>query len=274
MTESAIREQADAGLDVLTDGQIRWNDPISHLLRGTPGVEINGLIRFYDTNFYYRRPIIKAEPKWTRPVLADEFAFARKASPKPIRAVIVGPFTLAGLSHNRSKLSADELRSALARFVAKEVQALAKAGAEQISIEEPEILRAPKEIGRLGKLLEPIVSAKGKAKLTVTTYFGDAAPVWAGLQDLPVDGLGLDLTYSKKLPDLIRAGSSKALVLGVVDARNTRLESPQEIARIVERVKAQAALAPSCSLEYLPRDRALEKLGLLSRALRLLSGKK
>src|SRR5574337_1547113 len=58
MTELALQEQLEAGLDLVTDGQIRWYDPISHLAGKLEGVRINGLLRFFDTNFYFRQPVI------------------------------------------------------------------------------------------------------------------------------------------------------------------------------------------------------------------------
>src|SRR3989344_6932779 len=56
--QDIIREQESAGLDVVTDGLIRWRDPISHILQDWKGVHINGLLRFFDTNFYFRQPIV------------------------------------------------------------------------------------------------------------------------------------------------------------------------------------------------------------------------
>ena len=56
MVRMAIADQEEAGLDIVTDGQIGWYDPISHLLRSVAGVEINGLLRYFDTNSYFRQP--------------------------------------------------------------------------------------------------------------------------------------------------------------------------------------------------------------------------
>ena len=59
LTGAAIVEQAGAGLDLVTDGQIRWYDPISHLAGKLENVTINGLLRFFDTNFYFRQPVVR-----------------------------------------------------------------------------------------------------------------------------------------------------------------------------------------------------------------------
>ena len=55
-----VREQTATGVEVVTDGQVRWYDPISHLPRHWEGVTINGLLRFFDTNFYIRQPVVSS----------------------------------------------------------------------------------------------------------------------------------------------------------------------------------------------------------------------
>src|SRR2546428_3671897 len=94
MTERALREQIDAGLDLVTDGQIRWYDPISHLAGKLEGVKINGLLRFFDTNFYFRQPVITAKLQWKGPWIQEEFNFARKISKKTVKPILTGPYTL------------------------------------------------------------------------------------------------------------------------------------------------------------------------------------
>lgn len=54
----ALEEQQAAGTDVLTDGLVRWNDPISHLAGRLEGTRIDGLLRYFDTNFYFRQPVV------------------------------------------------------------------------------------------------------------------------------------------------------------------------------------------------------------------------
>ena len=81
VTREVIAEQTRAGLDVATDGQVRWYDPVSHLARGLEGCEINGLLRFFDTNFYFRQPVIKSRIKRKAPILKSEFEFAKSVCP-------------------------------------------------------------------------------------------------------------------------------------------------------------------------------------------------
>jgi 5-methyltetrahydropteroyltriglutamate--homocysteine methyltransferase len=281
LTRAALAEQAEAGLDLVTDGQIRWYDPISHLAGKLAGIKVNGLLRFFDTNFYFRQPVVEGEIKRANGLILSEFEFAKAHSAKPVKPVLTGPYTLARHSvvEHAAYKQTEPLTRAYAQALAPELAALAKAGAEVIQIDEPAILRRPADFPVLERALMMLSKHKGRAKLALYLYFGDLLPIYERLQKLPVDILGIDFTYNPKLVDRVAmAGAEKPLALGLVDARNTRLEDPAELAhqidRIRLRVKGDLYLNPSCGLEYLPRDRALAKLKLLAQIRDLVKGAK
>jgi 5-methyltetrahydropteroyltriglutamate--homocysteine methyltransferase len=291
MTRRAIEEQARAGLDIITDGQTRWYDPISHLARKLSGVKINGLLRFFDTNSYFRQPVLTARPERRHALLADEFRFAcnalgtlatpaGKAGKLKVKAVMTGPYTLAkfSLAENREMTTLEARVEAYSAAMATELHALADAGAEYIQVDEPAILKYPEDWQAFVRGLDALVRArdhlqqKGKQmEMTLCVYFHDAQPLYEKLVALPVDVLSLDFTYNPKLAELVAAvGSPKPLGLGLVDGRNTRLEDVPGVARQVEKLVAKIAgglayLGTSSGLEYLPRDRAQAKLELLGK---------
>ncbi len=267
VTREAIAEQSKAGLDVVTDGQIRWYDPVSHLARGLEGCEINGLLRFFDTNFYFRQPVIKARLKRKAPVLKREFEFAKSSSRKPVKQVLTGPYTLARLSIDRRGAGLEALVDEFTEAVAQEIKDIAAAGAGIIQVDEPAILKHPKEFKILSGAVERLAARKGRSRLALYTYFGDAAPLYEEMVELPVDIIGLDFTYSPKLPgEVARRGCEKSLGLGLIDGRNTRLEAADDVIKVAKRllpaVKGEAVyLNPSCGLgDFLPREIAFEKL--------------
>ncbi len=272
MTEHALREQNDAGLDVVTDGQIRWYDPISHLAGKLEGVRINGLLRFFDTNFYFRQPVVHARPQRTKALLAEDFAFAKAHSARPVKVVLTGPYTLArqSLESNGGAGGFEKLLAAYTGALGEEIDALVKAGATWIQVEEPTLLRRPEDFHFVERSMTRLALSKGVARLALCVYFADPAPLYDQLQTLPVDILGLDFTYNPGLVDVVASrGSYRTLALGLVDGRNTRLEDAATVARQLERLAkglhdATAYLTPSCGLEYLPRDRAQSKLQHLS----------
>jgi 5-methyltetrahydropteroyltriglutamate--homocysteine methyltransferase len=268
MTELALAEQIEAGLDLVTDGQIRWSDPISHLAAKLSGVRIDGLLRFFDTNFYFRQPVVQGKLERIEPLLLEEFKFAQEKSTRPVKAVLTGPYTLArhSVEENGGAGGFDKMLEGYTAALATEVAALAAAGATVIQVEEPALLKYPDDFPRLEQSLTALAMSKASAQLALVFYFGDPAPIYDHLQTLPVDLLGLDFTYNQGLVDRVASiGTARTLVLGLVDGRNTRLEDPAAAARQLEKLAHgadlnRAYLSPSCGLEFLPRDRALQKL--------------
>lgn len=269
---AVIREQIEAGMEIVTDGLIRWYDPYSHFCRGLEGATIDGLLRLFDTNCYFRQPVVKGPIRRKAPVILPEYEFARSVSPRPVKPVLTGPYTLArGSILEGGYRSAHELALAYAEVLAREVGELSRAGAQLIQIDEPAIVRHPEDLNVLEAALAAVRRERGAARLLLHLSFGDVAPLYRDLQALPVDALGLDFTYSPKLPALIAdLGSAKPLALGLIDARNTKLETKESVFPVLDAVlpalkTGPTYLTPSCGLEFLPRERARRKLETLKR---------
>lgn len=272
VVKDVIDEQVRAGLDVVTDGQISWYDPLSHVAGRFTGITINGLLRFFDTNFYFRQPVVTGKVRWNGPFLVQDFRYASSVSTRPVRPVVTGPYTLARLSliNTKSYRRLEDLIMDYAEAVAQEIELLSMAGATSIQIDEPAILKHPKDWPIFSRAISAIAGKTGGGNLVLTTFFGDAAPLYDRFQDLPVEILGFDLTYSSRLSRIIaHQGSYKSLGLGLIDGRNTRIETEKETLPVLEKIMRRMTghrcyLTPSCGLEYLPRDRARKKLMRLS----------
>lgn len=268
-TEDVIREQEEVGLDVVTDGQLRWYDPFSHFAKGIGGCEINGLLRYFDTNFYFRQPVVTNELEWFRPIVKEEFLSAKGVASAELKPVITGPYTLSKYSIDQHYGDISELTFDFADIIAQEVKELTEAGASEIQINEPAILRNLEDYEVFSSAMSILADANKRAQMDLYVYFGDSAPLYENFQDLPVDLLGLDFTYSPNLSDLIEeVGSEKKLGLGLIDARNTKMEKKEEIISEIERIVPyvdadEVYLNPSCGIEFLPRRRAYEKLEMI-----------
>ena len=222
----------------MTDGQVRWYDPISHLARHCEGIQINGLLRYFDTNFYFRQPVVSGRIRRREPVLRREFEVARAATDRVVKPVMTGPYSLAcGSILEGGYRTRRELAHAYAEVLAQEVADLVHAGAAVIQVDEPYLLRHPEDADLVREGIATLAAARGRAHLALYTFFGDALPLWDDLMAMPVDLVGLDLTYGPKLADRIaEAGAPRTLVLGVIDGRNTKLESRDALLRILDRV--------------------------------------
>jgi 5-methyltetrahydropteroyltriglutamate--homocysteine methyltransferase len=275
-----LRDQEEAGLDMITDGQIHWADPIAHIMHALDGVRLDDVSHDPHMEMRARRPVITAPVRRRAPIVHDDFVRASAAARAPVKPVLTGPYTLARASLIEAGVYRDwiDLAHALSGVLAAEVRDLAQAGARMIQVEEPAILAHPDDFRLLRQLLEPLWAARGAAQLLVATYRGDAAPLYAQLHSLPADIVAFDLASDPQLRQVIAdTGGSQLLALGVVDGRNPQLEDPSTIARSVEAmlkhyVLDQVHLLPSCGLASLRRECARAKLGLLATARQLMAG--
>jgi len=270
--------QDSAGIDLPVEGQIAWDDEQTPVARGLEGFGIAGLIRYLDTNTYYREPEITGPVRWTRPITVDEFRFAQALTPRPVKAVLPGPYSLYRFSKDRHYREPAEAVRAIGEALAAESAALEAAGARWIHYEEPWLGRAKAEEAPLVRAaLVPLLSGR-KASTVVHVPFRSPRAVFPVLRELPWTAVGLDLVESPDAWGLLsEVPAGRTVALGLVDARNTRLEEPAAVAEAVGRARAQRPdltyqLCPTASLEYLPADRAAEKVRRLAQAARLAAG--
>ena len=269
VTREVIQDQIDAGVDLVTDGQIRWDDGQTYFARGIKGFTINGLIRYFDTNTYYRHPVPENTLEGQEPIAVKDYEFAAANSARPVKAVITGPYTLARLSQLGYY---DDLRSlvmALVPILNQEALALQKAGASVIQFDEPAILKHKEDVDLFAEAIEGVTQGV-TATTAVYTYFQDVLGIQGRLFELPVNIIGLDFVVGTANFDLIQTfPSDKMLACGIVDARNTRLETVEEIVSNIERVSKSVSLDrlyvnPNCGLDFLPRPSARAKLARLA----------
>ena len=154
VTAEVIQEQAQAGLDIITDGQIRWEDDQTYFARRMDGFSISGLIRYFDTNTYYRQPVVEGPVRWRESAVAEDYEFAAVQSPVPVKAAVTGPYTLAALSANHHYGSLRDLVLALATELRNEVLALERAGAPVIQVNEAAILQQKEDFPLVRQALE------------------------------------------------------------------------------------------------------------------------
>ncbi len=265
VTVEVIGEQIDAGLDIVTDGQVRWDDDQTYIARQLKGVEIGSLERYLDTNTYYRQPEITGPVSWQAPILVRDFKFAAANSSKPVKAIITGPYTLAALSLDKHYNSREKLTLAFAEALRNEVQALAAAGARHIQVNDPVILRNKDDMHIAARALTLMLDG-ASAETGVYTWFADAAGVLPALLDTPADVIGLDFVAGPGNWEAFKGVRfDKKLGFGIVDGRNTRLDPPRQVAEAVKRVTdlvppERLYVNPSCGLEYVPRETAFDKL--------------
>lgn len=266
-TRGAIAELDASGIDVVNDGQVRWDDLFAPFARAWKGVSRGPLERYYDNNTYFRQPLVEGDLSSDGQTVVGDFALARSATSRELKGAVCGPLTFASLAVDRHYGSLEKLTMAVADALAAEVAGLGKAGATLVDVEDPALVVLPQHIDLAREAYRRIAAAG--VPLAVQTYFFPADRVLESLASFPVAQIGLDVrsretTVLRRL-DAIR---DRVVVLGVVDARNTRLESEREVAALIEEAlklvpSERLWVAPTTGLEYLPHDVALKKLTAL-----------
>ncbi len=268
-----VEEQAQAGIDLLTDGQVRWDDLLTPFLRALEGAHTGGLLRYYDNNVYYRHPVVTGALRRRGQAVVEDFRYASSLTDRPVKAVLVGPLTLATLSEDRHYGDQSRLMLAAADVLHEEARALVQAGAKFIQVDEPALGYHPAKAELTQTALARVVEGLG-VTTALYTYFGPLDRVYPALLEFPVDVIGIDVAERPQHLDLILGRPfPKQLGLGVVNARNTRLETEAELERLLERVTQHVPperlwLNPSCGLEFLPHATARRKMEILAAAAR------
>jgi 5-methyltetrahydropteroyltriglutamate--homocysteine methyltransferase len=265
-TEEAVDEQVDrdlaelvaaqqqAGLDLLADGMLRWQDVFRPLVEAADGLETGALTRFLDTNTFYRAPSASAAEPRLREPLGERYI---AALPGARLVTLPSPFALAQGTGLLPKTMAEGA-------LKPQLDAL---DAELVVLEEPFLAR--EDNPDLNGLEEALQKLQDGPKLALWLTFGNAQRLLEqGLADLPVDAIGIDFyaTPATAVPQ----GFDKLLLAGVLDARSSVLEEPREIAAFVEQLRGRGveeiALVPNGDLQYVSEQVAREKLARLGKA--------
>ncbi len=274
VTRTVIKEHEDAGIDLVTDGQIRWEDLVTPLARKLDGFTINGLERFFDNNVYYRKPILQSKPVRKQPVFLQEYLFAKRCTSRPIKVVLPGPYTFVSLSEDRYYRNQAKFLRRMAEILNEEARALAQAGASLIQFDEPALGFGKPPLKEIRGALQVAVAGL-PTKTALYTYFGSVtAETLRMLQRVPVDLIGVDVVSDPKVLGAVRRLKwTKELAVGCLDARNTKLESVTELHALFDVLRRlvptdRFTVNPNCGLEFLPHRQAVEKIRRLAEAVR------
>ena len=272
VTASAIRELEAAGIDVINDGQIRWDDLLAPFANAWTGVHRGPLERFYDNNTYFRQPMIDGPISSDGKTLVAAFTYAKSIATCELKAAVAGPITFATLAIDKHYTSLEDRVLAVADAIAAEVKGLGAAGAALVDVEDPGLVFDPQHI-ELAREAYRRIAATG-VPIALQPYFFPADRILETLASFPVAQIGIDVR-SRETTALRRLDvfKGKTVVLGIVDARNTRLETASELGKLAEEALKLVPsdslwLAPTTGLEYLPHDVVSKKLAALAEAAR------
>ncbi|TMB45962.1 MAG: 5-methyltetrahydropteroyltriglutamate--homocysteine methyltransferase [Chloroflexi bacterium] len=281
-TVVAIRDMERAGVDIITDGEVRRESYSNRFATALDGMDLDNPGTALDrTGHPNPVPRVVGPIRRMRPVEVRDVQFLRANTDRTIKATLPGPFTMSQQAQDDYYHDEEALAMALADAVNAEVRDLSAAGADVVQLDEP-YLQARSEkaaayaIGAINRALDGITGAT-----VLHTCFGYAHivhsrpngyPFLEPLAAVNVRQISLESAQQNVDLSILKALRGKKLIVGVVDLSD---ESPiEDVDTVADRIRSalrfvdadQLILAPDCGMKYLPRDKAFGKLRSLAQA--------
>ncbi|GAA4837032.1 methionine synthase [Actinomycetospora corticicola] len=281
----AIRAQERAGLDVITDGEMRRESYSNHMATALDGVDIDNPGSALDRSGHPNPvPRIAGEIRRTHPIERRDVEFLRANTDRTIKITVPGPFTMSQQAQNDFYPDAEAAAMAYAAAVNAEVKDLFDAGADVVQIDEPYMQARPEPARQYG-LAALNAALEGVTGTTaVHLCFGYAAIIherpegYSFLPELancPVDQISIETAQSGLDLGVLRDLTDKTIILGVIDLSDPEVETAETVAGRVRRAfdylpPEQIVIATDCGMKYLPRDVADGKMAAMAGAARIL----
>jgi 5-methyltetrahydropteroyltriglutamate--homocysteine methyltransferase len=276
-TLKVVNAQLSAGFSYIADGMLRWQDPLRPFTEDLSGVKIGSLARWFDNNTFYRKPVIVGDIR-RKESIVDGITYARFLPENlPWKAILPAPHTFVQLSENRFYRSKTEFMFEYAQILKEEIKSLVKLGFEYVQLSDPALVYEPvaasmsrDELTLVSEALR--VAVEGiPIKTCLQTFFGDLSRILPEALDFPVDHLGIDL-YETDPETLKEYSFEKGVALGLVDSRSSLVENQDELVTIAKELinsiyrsgRTEVFICPNCDLEFLPWERAEEKMKVIS----------
>jgi 5-methyltetrahydropteroyltriglutamate--homocysteine methyltransferase len=277
----AIRAQEEAGLDVITDGEICRESYSNRFATALDGVDIDHPGTAMDRSGHPNPvPRITGPIRRRHPVEVQDLAFLRASTGRTVKITVPGPFTMSQQAQDDHYGDPEALAMGYAEAVNAEVRDLFAAGADIVQLDEPYLQARPEPAHRYGvkvinRALEGVTGTTA-----VHLCFGYAAIIHerpAGYSFLPeladcrCDQISIETAQSGLDCSVLAALAGKTIILGVLDLNDMNVETPETVAGRVRQAlpyvsPERLVLAPDCGMKYLPRDVAFGKLTAMTTA--------
>ncbi|WP_375203329.1 uroporphyrinogen decarboxylase family protein [Hyphococcus sp.] len=271
----AIRDQERAGLDILTDGEMRRESYSNRFATALNGVDLDNHGEALDRSGHPNPvPRIVGKIKRRHSVQVRDVKFLRANTDRQIKITVPGPFTMSQQAQNDFYESEAEMALDYAAAVNEEIKDLFDAGADYVQIDEPYMQARPEKAREYG--LDALNAALDgvKGKTAVHICFGYAAIIHErpeGYSFLPelseccVNQVSIETAQSNLDTSVLESLRGKTVILGVIDLSTNEIETPETVASRIRRALPhvdadKVIVAPDCGMKYLPREVAFGKM--------------
>ena len=277
-TEEYISAQKNANLGFVSDPLLKWDD-IFRPFSDAEYVKATALNRIFEMNTFYRVLEFWEHP-WDagNQKMNQTWGYGNRIHtnlalsllPKNRTVAVVEPYTFANLHTwtRFSELGVREFNKEIAKMLRVEIDSLVESGFEVIQLLAPSIAYNKEvDFGVVSDALK-IITDGLNAKTILHTYFGDVSAKIENLLELPVSGLGFDITTTPASSIEKYSFSDKILTVGIINSFNTAIEKPEECIKQVDEINAktkpkESYVSNNFDLEYVPKEFAMNKISVL-----------
>jgi 5-methyltetrahydropteroyltriglutamate--homocysteine methyltransferase len=283
----AIHDQERAGLDIITDGEVRRESYSNRFATALEGVDIENPGTALDRSGH-PNPVPRVVGKIRRryPVEVRDVEFLRANTKRKIKMTLPGPFTMSQQAQNDFYKDEEEMALDYAATVNAEIKDLFAAGADIVQIDEPYMQARPEKAVKYG--LKALNAALTGVNGTTAVHicFGYAAIIHVRpsaysflpeLADSPVHQVSIETAQSGLDCSVLKTLPGKTIILGTLDLSDMAVEAPETVATRIRRAlphvpAERIVVAPDCGLKYLPHDVAFEKICSMVRGAKIVRG--
>ena len=274
----AIRAQEDAGLDIVTDGEIRRESYSNRFATALDGIDLDNPGTALDRSGHPNPvPRIVGKIRRVHPVEVDDLRFLKANTTRKTKITVPGPFTMSQQAQNDYYKSDEDAAMDYADAVNAEIKDLFAAGADVVQIDEPYMQARPEKARQYG--LEALNRALDGITGTTCVHicFGYAAIIHqrpSGYSFLPelagcrCSQISIETAQSNLDCAVLRELKGKQILLGTIDLSDMNVEQPGMVANRIRRAlpfttPENIVVSTDCGMKYLPRDVASGKLRAL-----------
>jgi 5-methyltetrahydropteroyltriglutamate--homocysteine methyltransferase len=276
-TLMAIRDQEEAGVDLIGDGEMRRESYSNRLATALSGIDIdNPGVALDRTGAANPVPRVVGPIRRNSPIEAQDVAFLRRHARGPVKITLPGPFTMTQQAQNDWYPDDEALAMDYARAVNVEIKDLFAAGADVVQLDEPYLQARPRDAGRyaLDAINTAVEGVGGVTALHVCfgyahVHQGRVKPsgydFLAELDAAHVDVISVEAAQPRLDPAVLARLPSKTVMLGVIDLDDPAVETAEAVAARIRAALSHVPadrlwIAPDCGMKYHPRDVAVGKL--------------
>lgn len=270
-TNQMLKEQREAGVSILGDGMIRWDDFYSPFAKAWTGLKRDTLKRIFDTNTLQRKPRVSEEIKYQESTVVKDAAYAlsQLAEGEILKVSLPGPISFAKDCDNEYYNDFNKLTLDIAKALNQALLAYQSAGIQYVEVYDPYLHFEEIDSALLEEAYKILLQGVDSTKVIIGCFYGTLlAKNLEEVSKSNISGLSVDLVTDEESLNNLPVNTPGIIQVGLFDARTTASDDLEEAKKRLQKVTEKYPdkeiwISLNNNSEFLPRDRAVRKIGRL-----------